>query len=215
MKIEMNTLPEKFKEEWPGELESFSWMDFVTAIPSPIMLITSYKKNGKPNACLQSWSTFVGDSGHFFAIIGSISRFGHLYQTLNETNQCVINLFSEEFYEKCSNTITHNQYEVDEITSAGLTVEDAICVNSPRVKECFLNLECEVVWMKEHFEDSKDVVACLKVVSIAMNEENLNERLVGRYGEDGYIYNIHSPRNPINGEVYNTVVGKIVPKKLY
>ncbi|MDR2514517.1 MAG: hypothetical protein LBD02_04820 [Christensenellaceae bacterium] len=32
----------------------FSWMEFVCSIPSPLFVVSSYKSNGKPNACLQS-----------------------------------------------------------------------------------------------------------------------------------------------------------------
>ena len=33
MRQEFFKQPEKFEEEWPGELTSFSWVDFLTAIP--------------------------------------------------------------------------------------------------------------------------------------------------------------------------------------
>jgi len=32
------------------------------------------KSNGKENACLQSWSTFVGDSGELFALSAQCQR---------------------------------------------------------------------------------------------------------------------------------------------
>lgn len=48
MKHEFSNQPETFKEEYPSQLSTFSWMDFVTAIPSPIFLVTTYKDNGKP-----------------------------------------------------------------------------------------------------------------------------------------------------------------------
>ena len=46
MKKEISTKPEAITEQWPGELTSFSWQDFVTAIPSPLFLISTYKSNG-------------------------------------------------------------------------------------------------------------------------------------------------------------------------
>jgi len=36
MKKEFTVKPEKITELWPGELITFSWQDFLTAIPSPI-----------------------------------------------------------------------------------------------------------------------------------------------------------------------------------
>ena len=105
MKIEFSSKPEKIEEFWSGELTAFSWEDFVTAIPSPLFLISTYKSNGKENACLQSWSTFIGDSGVFICIIGSVSKGGHLYQSLKETKCCVLNFPSNDVYKKCAKTM--------------------------------------------------------------------------------------------------------------
>lgn len=66
------------------ETYGFSWMDFVTAIPSPLFVVTSYKSNGKPNACLQSWACFSGESEGFYAILSNVYKAGHLYQTLRK-----------------------------------------------------------------------------------------------------------------------------------
>ena len=63
MKKEISEKPVKIIELWPGELNMFSWMDFITAIPSPLFVVTGWKANGKENACLQSWATFVSDIG--------------------------------------------------------------------------------------------------------------------------------------------------------
>ncbi len=209
MKKEFTTKPEKIKEAWPGELSSFSWQDFVTAIPSPLFLITTYKSNGKENACLQSWSTFIGDSGEFICIIGSVSKHGHLYQTLNETKCCVLNFPSRDVYDKCTKTIDYNSFDEDEITMSGLTAEKAITVYAPRIKECFLNIECELLWEHEHFQNSRDVTVALKATHICMDSERYDEDKLGRYGKTGYLYNINSPRNPDTGEVTPECFGAI------
>lgn len=65
MKKEFMCKPEKVNEVWPGELELFSWQDFVTAMLSPLVVVTTYKVNGKENACLSSRTNFVGDQGEF------------------------------------------------------------------------------------------------------------------------------------------------------
>lgn len=214
MKKEFHSQPALFKEEWPGELSSFAWHDFLTAIPSPIFVITTYKDNGKENACLQSWSTFVGDSGEFICIIGSVSKQGHLYKSLMQKRECVLNFPSADIYEKCTQTIDNNDYEEDEITKSGLTAEKAEIVNAPRIKECFLNIECELLWEKEHFEGSRDVTIALKAKHVAMDSDYYDENKKGRYGKTGYIYNIHSPRNPENGEIYDTCLGALEKHKI-
>ena len=201
MKIELGKKPKKINDLWPGELTAFSWEDFVSAIPSPLFLISTYKSNGKENACLQSWSTFVGDSGVFICIIGSVSKNGHLYQSLKDTKCCVLNFPSNDIYEKCTKTIDNNGFENDEITMSGLTAEKAVSVNAPRIKECFLNIECELLWEHEHFEGSKDVTIALKSTHICKDSDHFDENKLGRYGKTGYMYNINSPRNPDTGEV--------------
>lgn len=209
MKKEFTSKPEKIQEEWPGELATFSWQDFVTAIPSPLFLITTYKSNGKENACLQSWSTFVGDSGEFICIIGSVSKQGHLYETLNETKCCVLNFPSRDVYDKCEKTIDNNGFDQDEITMSGLTAENAITVNAPRIKECFLNIECELLWEKEHFNNSNAVTVALKATHICMDSDRYDEDKLGRYGRTGYMYNIFSQRNPDTGEVTPSCFGEL------
>lgn len=209
MKHEFSNQPETFKEEYPSQLSTFSWMDFVAAIPSPIFLVTTYKDNGKPNACLQSWSTFVGDGGEFICLIASVSKYGHLYKTLIQTKECVLNFPSSDIYDKCTLTIQNNNYEDDEITKSGLTVENAKLVDAPRIAECFLNIECELLWEKEHFEGCRDVIVCLRAKHIAMDSDYYNEDKKGRYGKTGYIYNIHSPMNAETGENFGTCFGAL------
>lgn len=174
----------------------FSWMDFVTAIPSPLFVVTSYKSNGMPNACLQSWACFNGNQGGFYAILSSINKSGHLYQTMKETGEAVINFPSVDIYDKCMQTISNNSFDVDEITLSGLSAEQASIVNAPMIKECFLNLECRYMWEREIKEGDTHVLMCLEIVNVHIDEKYLDEQLQGRYGETGYLYNVHYPVNP-------------------
>lgn len=209
MKREFFTMPEKFKENWPGEFTNFSWQDFLTSIPSVIYVITSYKKNGKENASLQAWSTFVGDAGEFICIIGSVSKAGHLYESLKETGCCVLNFPDRSIYNKCEDTVRNNGYDEDEITKSGLTADKALTVNAPRIKECFLNIEFEYLWEHEHYENSKDVVVALRAKHICMARDMWDEEKKGRYGKTGYLFNIHSPRNAETGDAIPDCFGAL------
>jgi flavin reductase (DIM6/NTAB) family NADH-FMN oxidoreductase RutF len=206
MKKEFSTLPETMKNK---EFYGSSWIDFVTSIPSPLFLVTGYKSNGKPNACLQSWSTFSGE----YCIMASVNKNGHMYKSIKETGELVINFPSVDIFPKCANTIKNNDYEEDEITKSGLTVEKATIVNAPKIKECFLNLECRYLWEKEIFEGNDHVVMCVKIIKVEMDTQYYNEKTKGRYGETGYIYNIHNPMNPDTGEEDGDSIGIIEKKK--
>lgn len=204
MKSEYSTIPESMKNM---DTYGFSWMDFVTAIPSPIFVVSSYKSNGKPNACLQSWACFSGSPGGFYAILSNVNKYGHMYQSIKETGIAVLNFPSADIYDKCTATISNNGFDIDEITSSGLTVEQASCVNAPRIKECFLNLECRFLWEHELKAGESPVLLCLEVVNIAADDIHLDEFSQGRYGDKGYLYNVHYPVYPetFNGRSHDWI----------
>ncbi|MCL2704016.1 MAG: flavin reductase [Defluviitaleaceae bacterium] len=213
MKKEFSAKPEIMKEVWPGEFKSFSWKELMTAIPTAMFLVTGWKSNGKENACLQQYSTFVTDSGEFICIMGWVSKNGHMYKSLKETGCCVLNFPSGDLNDQCIKTVENNQYETDEITASGLTAEKAAAVNAPRIAECFLNIECEYLWEQQNFEHSSRVVVALKAVHICMDSERYDQGKLGRYGETGYMYNIYNARNPDTDKAESDGYFTLTPQK--
>ncbi|WP_277408145.1 hypothetical protein [Lacrimispora xylanisolvens] len=70
-------------------------------------------------------------------------------------------------------------------------------------------MECEFLWEHELFQGSKEMVVGLKVVNICMDSERYDQSKCGRYGKNGYLYQIDQPTNPETGEIapinYGTV----------
>ena len=193
MKKKYSALPDSMKDM---EMYGFHWMEFVLSIPSPLYLLTSRKSNGLSNACMQSWTTFTGGKNGYFAIVSAVSKYGHLYRTLHETGEAVINFMSADRYDACMSTCQNNGFDTDEIKAAGLTPVPADLVNAPMVDECFMNLECRFRWEKEIAEGDDYVLACLEIVCAHIDERHLNESDLGRTGETGILYNIHHPIDP-------------------
>ncbi|MBR6030232.1 MAG: flavin reductase family protein [Clostridia bacterium] len=200
MKYAYREMPESMKGTFADYSQSFgfSWKEFVASVPSPMFLVTTWKSNGQPNACMQSWAAFTSANrgGGFYAVLGSVNKGGHLYRTLQEQKEAVINFMSTECYDACMATIRNNADEADEITAAGLTAEPARWVHAPMVKECFMNLECRYVWEKEIVPGDDHVLLCLEVLGIHIDEARLGETA----GEQGILYNIHHPVNPESGQ---------------
>lgn len=200
MKKDFSARPEKVTEPW------CTWQGFLTAMPSLVFVVTGWKSNGRENACLQSWASFVGGGkDEFVCILGAVSKGGHLYQSLKETGVCVLNFPSYDIYDRCVRTIGNNEFETDEITAAGLTAESAVTVNAPRIRECFLNIECEFLWEHEIFQNTgffgnDDVTVALKAVHICMDSDRYDESQLGRYGKSGFLFQIDQPTNPDTGE---------------
>ena len=119
-----------------------------------------------------------------------------------------------DIYDRCIKAIGNNEFETDEITIAGLTAENAVKVNAPRIKECFLNIECEYLWEHDIFKNAgffgyQDVTIALKVVSISMDSDRYDQCKLGRYGKTGYLYQIDQPTNPETGEKTPEMIGTI------
>lgn len=148
----------------------------------------------QPNACMQSWATFTSANNGkgFYAILASVNKKGHLYQSLKEQREAAINFMSADYYDACMATIKNNQFDLDEISASGLTVNEAEWVNAPIVQECFMNLECRYVWEKEIIPEDEHVIICLEIIGAHIEEAYLADKT----GENGLLYNIHYPLNP-------------------
>ncbi|GHU38001.1 hypothetical protein FACS1894172_21580 [Spirochaetia bacterium] len=212
MKKEFSTRSEIFNDQYLEACGNMSWYDFVIGMPSLVFVVTGWKSNGKENACLQSWSTFAGSgSDNFICIMGKVDKGGHMYQSLKETGVCVLNFPSYDIYDRCIKTIGNNQFDVDEITASGLTSEKALKVNAPRIKECYLNIECEFLWEHELFEGSREMAVALKVVNICMDSDHYDQNKLGRYGKTGFLYQVDQPTNPDTGEKITIIAGTLEP----
>lgn len=199
--IALSDRPLRFTEEYLKACGNMSWYDFVTGMPALVFVVTGWKPNGKENACLQSWSAFVGGGAeNFICILGKVNKNGHMYQSLKETGVCVLNFPSNDIYDRCIKTIGNNQFDTDEITASGLTAENASKVNAPRIKECFLNIECEFLWEHELFAGSDEVTVALKAVSLCMDSEYYDQSKLGRYGKSGFLFQVDQPTDPKTGE---------------
>ncbi len=213
-KYDYSEMPESLKGNYAEVSRDwgFCWKECGMTVPAPMFLVTTYKGNGLTNACMQSWSTFTS-ANHgkgYYAILGSVNKGGHLYSTLKEKREAVINFFSSDYYDACMATIRHNEVEADEISAAGLTAEPASWVNAPMVRECFMNLECRYVWEKEIVPGDDHVMICLEVIGAHIDETYLADKT----GEKGLLYNIHYQLNPERIEKTNHDYAGVIVKKI-
>ena len=135
MKKEFSTKPEFFDEKYLMCCGNMSWYDFIIGFPHLVFLVSGWKSNGKENACLQSWSSFVGGgTNDFICIMSKVNKHGHMYKSIKETKVCVLNFPSYDIYERCIRTIKNNDFDTNEITAANLTAEKATRLMHPVLK---------------------------------------------------------------------------------
>ncbi len=199
MKIEIgSTKPENFIDRWPGEFRIFSHFEMALGIPHSLFLITTLKENGKPNACFQSWSSFSGDSGGYFAIT-PILQTTHTYQNILRTKEFCINFISARYFDACYQTITNNSDDTDEIAAGGFTAEPSRCISAPRIGEAFLSLECA---FHSNIDLSGQGITSLiigKVLSAAIDDDYINGS-AKKYGKDGFMYYLYDLQDFTSGD---------------
>ena len=200
MKIEIGEhRPENFKEYWPGQYDIFSHFEYACGIPSILFVITTLKENGKPNVNFSAWSSFSGDGDGFFAVMPGMLHHTHTYKNILRTNEFVINFINKDYFDSAIKTIEENSDDTDEIAAGRFTAETASVVKCPRLKEAFLSLECRLEKDVAIIEGGKSSVMIGRVVHIAADEEYANG-LDSKYGDDGFMLNIHAPKNLKTGD---------------
>lgn len=210
MKYELSPGSVDFKETWIRQSRIFSWIEYVSAIPQAISVITTWKEKQLPNACLQAWTMYSGDADGYYVIF-SIMNDTHTYKNILRDKDFVMNFPSIDEFPKCYETIRNNADEIDEITASGLTVEPSQAVNAPRIKECFLNLECRLGWHRPLHDGSYWHLFAGEVLHVGIESNRTQSGMHRRYGSSGFIYNIHSPIDPGTGAQDEARIGRIEP----
>jgi len=198
MKIEIGeTRPGNFVQYWDGQYDVFHHFEYACGIPSVLYAITTLKENGMPNVNFSAWGSFSGDGEGFYAVLPGMLHHTHTYKNIMRTKEFVINFINKNYFDNCIRTIKQNDYDADEIIVGGFTGEKAVSVDCPRLAEAFLSLECKLE--KDIPLTGQSSIFVGKVVHIAAAEEYA-KGIDGKYGDDGFMLNIHAPKNLITGE---------------
>lgn len=215
MKIEMgDKLPAHYKEFWPEQYKVFSHFEFTCSIPHTLFAVTTFKPNGKPNLNFHSWSCFQGDEGGFYAILAGIYQHTHTYANIKRDGEFCVNFLSKQHFDNLIKTIAGNEDEADEIAVAGLSSEAAVTVSAPRIKESFLTLECKSQSIEDVSGAGRTAMIIGKVQHVAA-EKDYAQGLDRRYGEDGFMLNIHSPQNLQTGAENTGALATLKIEKQY
>ncbi|SDM75027.1 flavin reductase family protein [Acetanaerobacterium elongatum] len=208
MKIEISEKkPEHYKEYWPMQYDIFSHFEYTCGVPSVMFLITTLKENGNANACLHAWSTFSGDKGGFFAILPGLMQHTHTYHNILREKEFCINFLRPEYYDACQKTIAENKEEIDELAIAGFTAEPSRLIKAPRIKEAFLSYECTFESACDLSGAGINAMVIGRVRHAAVEETNyIIENICS---EGSFMFNIHSPKNPVSGEGEQSAVAKL------
>lgn len=148
-------------------------------IPRPIGWISSVSKDGIYNLAPFSFFNAVGeDPPH--VMFSTVRTGNNNKDTLNnvlDTKQFAVNMVTEDLVEQMNTTSQAIPSNESEFELAGLTPIESVLIKPPRVKECLVTMECELV---HHYflEDHKNGGACViigRVLMFHVNEKVLLE----------------------------------------
>ena len=202
--------PETFPEQWPGQCEVFSHLEYACGIPSILYAVTTYKENGLGNVCCGAWASFPGDGGGFYALVPlpasthtlaggfyalvPLPASTHTLANIRLTGEFCVNFLPVRHFDALMRTVRQNGMEDDEFTEGGFTPEPARTVGAPRIAESFLTLECRA----ERIEALSDSGRMMLVKGRVLNAVSAPDHAQGvdkRYGPEGFVLNINEPRN--------------------
>jgi len=214
MKINVDArLPECFQADWPGQFELFSHFEFACGIPQLLFAVTTYKANGLPNVCAQSWSSFVCGKDGYYAILGGLMECTHTWHNILRERCFCLNFLSPALYDSMMRSIEQNDDSTDEFAVCDFTPEPCAAICAPRIAESFLTLECV---FDEALSPQSGAFSLLAGRTVyASVEETYARGIDAKYGPDGFSLNIHSPIDLRSGRCDKVGVATLTVEKTY
>jgi len=155
----------------PRELEQTAIYKLLTGIviPRPIGWISTISEDGINNLAPFSYFNAVGDDPPhiMFSTVHSNNLNKDTLNNVLATKQFVVNMVTEDLVEQMNRTSQPIAANESEFELAGLTPIASSLIKPPRVKECKITMECEMV---HHYklENSKTGGATIVIGKIIM-----------------------------------------------
>lgn len=113
------------------------------AYPTPVFIVGSYDKNGKPNVMNVAWGGICCSQPPCMAV--SMRKATYTYGNIMETKAYTVNIPSEKFIKEADYFGMVSGKDVNKFKQTGLTPVKSDLVNAPYIKEFPLVIECKVI----------------------------------------------------------------------
>lgn len=110
--------------------------------PVPVVLVTSIDQGGKPNIITIAWAGTVCSMPPMVGIAIRPSRYSH--ELITRTRELVVNMPTADQLQAVDYCGMVSGRDIDKFKVTGLTPLPASRVKPPLIKECPVNMECEV-----------------------------------------------------------------------
>lgn len=115
--------------------------------PTPILVVSTYDKEGNANAMTVAWGGICCSSPPCVAI--SVRKATYTYDSLMEKKAFTINISSENYIKETDYFGMVSGKNEDKIAKAGLTPVKSEFVDAPYISEFPINIECKIIQVTE------------------------------------------------------------------
>ena len=111
--------------------------------PSPVLIVATYDKEGKPNAMTAAWGGICCSEPPCVTV--SLRKVTYSYGNIIENKAYTINIPSEKYVEECDYFGSASGKKSDKFLATGLTPIKSDLVAAPYIKEFPFILECKLL----------------------------------------------------------------------
>lgn len=143
------------------------------AFPSPVFIVGSYDKDGKPNAMNVAWGGICSSAPPCISV--SLRKARKTYDNILENKAFTINIPSESYIKEADYFGIVSGKNVDKFVATGLTPVKSDLVEAPYIKEFPVIIECKLFSTLElgiHTQFIGEIID-VKIDESALNEKDL------------------------------------------
>lgn len=141
------------------------------AYPTPVWLVGSYDKAGKPNVMTIAWGGICCSKPPCVAV--ALRKATYTYGSIMERKAFTVNVPSEAFANAADYAGMVSGKDTDKFSAAGLTAVKSDLVDAPYIKEFPLILECKLL---HSFEIGLHTQFIGEIMDVKADEEVLGEK---------------------------------------
>lgn len=138
--------------------------------PKLTVLVACRKENETPNIITLAWATPVSFDPPLITISVGKNRYSH--DLISTSGEFVVNIPTKKLLEEVSFCGSQSGATTDKFEETGLTPEDPVEVEAPRIAECVAHLECTV---EEEFEAGDHTIFLGRIASSSVEETIFDE----------------------------------------
>jgi flavin reductase (DIM6/NTAB) family NADH-FMN oxidoreductase RutF len=159
---------------------------YTALFPCPVVLVTCKDSTGDPNIITLAWVGTVCSEPPMIGLGIRPTRYSH--KLIKNSKEFVVNIPPTKLIQETDYCGVTSGKDVNKFSKTGLTLEKAVNVKAPLIRECPVNLECT---LKELIPLGTHDLFLGEVVQIHIDEQVLDEK--GRLDltkADPFVYNV-------------------------